>query len=44
MRKAVLVISQLDSQSKGRGFDPHPILDGNGFNAIAGLIPEPNAG
>jgi len=28
-RKSGLVVSVLDSRSKGRGFKSHPILDGN---------------
>ncbi len=34
----------LGSQSEGRGFDPHPMLDGNGIKAMAGSIPTPNPG
>ncbi len=32
------MVSELDSQSKGRGFEHHPILDGNGFKAMPGSI------
>jgi len=35
------VVSKLDSQLGGRGFETHPILDGNGVKAIPGSIPEP---
>jgi len=33
------VISKLDSRSKGRGFNSHPILDENGFKAMPGWEP-----
>ncbi len=32
------MVSVLDSRSKGRGFKSHPILDGNGFEAMPGSI------
>jgi len=34
----------LGSQSEGRGFDPRPMLDGNGVKAMPGSIPAPNSG
>jgi len=43
-RKSGLVISKLDSQLEGRGFESHPILDGNGVKAMLGSIPTPNPG
>ena len=40
-----LVGSKLDSQSKGRGFESCPILDGNDVKVIPESIPEtPNPG
>jgi len=39
-RKPGLVDSKLDSRSKGRGFQSHPILDGNGVKTM----PVPNPG
>ena len=38
-RKSGIVISKLDSRSEGRGFESHPILDGNGVKAMPGSIP-----
>jgi len=38
------VVTKLDSQLKGRGFESHPILDQNGFKAMPGLISVPNSG
>jgi len=35
------VVCKLDSQLGGRGFETHPILDGNGVKAIPGSIPAP---
>jgi len=29
---------------EGRGFDPHPMLDGSGVKAMPGSIPAPNSG
>jgi len=29
---------------EGRGFESHPILDGNGVKAMPGSIPESNSG
>jgi len=29
---------------EGRGFESHPMLDGNGVKAMPGLIPAPNPG
>jgi hypothetical protein len=34
--------SKLNSQLKGRGFESHPIQDGNGFKTMPGLIIVPN--
>jgi len=39
-----LVIIKLDSRSKGRGFESHPIQDGNGFKVMPGSIAVPNPG
>ena len=33
------MVIELDSRSKGRGFESHPILDGNGVKALPGSIP-----
>ncbi len=38
------VFSKLDSQSEGRGFESHPLLDGYGVKAMPGSIPAPNPG
>ncbi len=46
-RKSDLVVSELDSQSKGCGFESRLIqilLDGNGLKAMLGSIPAPNSG
>jgi hypothetical protein len=45
-RKFGLVVSELDSQSKGCGFESRliQILDGNGLKAMPGSIPAPNSG
>jgi len=40
-RKPGLVDSKLDSQSKGRGFKSHPILDGNGVKTMPGRLKYP---
>ncbi len=32
------MVSKLDSQSKGCGFESHPILDGNGFMAMCPIL------
>jgi hypothetical protein len=32
------VVNKLDSQTLGRGFYSHTILDGNGFKAMPGSI------
>ncbi len=32
----------LGSGSEGRGFDPHPMLDGSGVKAMPGSIPVPS--
>jgi len=37
--KSGLVVCKIDSRSKGRGFESHPILDGNGFTAMPGSYP-----
>ena len=37
--KSGLAGSELDSQSNGRGFESHPIVDGNGVKAMPGLFP-----
>ncbi len=37
-QKSGLVVSKLDSQLEGCGFESHPILDGNGVKAMPGLI------
>jgi len=37
-------ISEHDSRLEGRGFESYPILDGNGFKAMPGLILAPNPG
>ena len=43
-RKSGLVGSELDSRSKGRGFESNPKLDGNSVKAIPGSTPVPNPG
>jgi len=43
-QKASQVVSKLDSLLDGRGFESHPMLDGNGVKAMAGSIPAPNPG
>ena len=44
-RKSGLVGSELDSRSKGRGFESCPSLDGNDVKVMPGSIPEtPNPG
>jgi len=43
-RKSGLVVSVLNSRSKGRWFESHPILDGNGFKAMSVSIDVPNPG
>ena len=44
-RKSGLLGSKLDSQSKGRGFESCPLLDGNDVKVMPGSIPEtPNPG
>ncbi len=43
-QKSGLMVSILDSQLEGRGFESHPILDGNGVKAMPELIPAPNPG
>ncbi len=42
--KSVLLVSKLDSQLEGCGFESHPILDGNGVKAMPGSIPAPSPG
>jgi hypothetical protein len=44
--KSGIVVSELDSQSKGCGFESRliQILDGNGLKAMPGSIPAPNSG
>jgi len=37
-QKPGLVDSKLDSRSKGRGFESHPILDGNGVKTMPGRL------
>ena len=39
-RKSGLVGSELDSRSKGRGFESCPLLDGNDIKVMPGSIPE----
>ncbi len=39
-----LVVSKLDSQWEGCGFESHPILDGNGVKAMPGSVLAPNPG
>ena len=36
------VVSKLESRLKDRGFESHPMLDGNGVKAMPRSIPEPN--
>ena len=43
-QKPGLVVSKLDSRYRGRGFESHHILDGNGYKAMPGLNPVPNHG
>ncbi len=45
-RKCGLVVSELDSQFKGCGFESHlsQILDGNELKAMPGSISAPNSG
>jgi hypothetical protein len=45
-RKSGLVVSELDSRSKGCGFKSCliQILDVNGLKAMPGTIPAPNSG
>ncbi len=38
------MVSKLDSQLEGGGFESHPILDGNGVKAMPGAILAPNSG
>jgi len=38
------MVRELNSPSQGRGFESHPILEGNGFKAMPGSIPSPNRG
>jgi len=38
------VVSELDSELEGRGFESHPVLDGNGVKAMPGSIPATNPG
>ncbi len=40
-RKPGLVDSKLDSGSKGRGIESHPILDGNGVKTMPGQLKYP---
>ncbi len=40
-RKPGLVDSKLDSRPKGRGFESHPILDGNGVKTMPGRLKYP---
>ncbi len=35
------VVSELDSQLEGHGFESHPMLDGNGVKAMPRSIPVP---
>ncbi len=39
-----VVVSELDSRSKGLGFESHPIPDVNGFKAMPGSIHVPSPG
>ncbi len=43
-RKLWSSIIALVSLSEGRGFDPHPMLDGSGDKAMTGSISTPNSG
>jgi len=36
------VVSKLDLQLEGCGFESHPMLDGTGVKAMPGSIPAPN--
>jgi len=36
--KSGLVVSKLDSQLEGRGFETHPLLDGNGVKNMPGFL------
>jgi len=38
-----LVVSELDSQLEGCGFESHPMLDGNGVKAMPRSITAPNS-
>jgi len=40
-QKSGLVVSKL---MEGRGFESHPILDGNGVKSMPGSIPASNSG
>ncbi len=38
------MFSELNSRLKGRGFESHPMLDGNSVKAMPGSIPATNPG
>jgi len=42
VQKSGLLVSKLDSQSKGHGFESHLILGGNGFNPCQNWLLYPN--
>ncbi len=42
--KPGLVVRRLNSQLKGRGFESHPVLDGNGVKSMPESIPAPSPG
>ncbi len=43
-RKSGLLVSKLDSQLEGRGFESHPMLDGIVVKVMPGSIPATNPG
>ncbi len=43
-QKSGLVVSKVDSQLEGFGFESHPILDENGVITMPGLISAPTSG
>jgi len=38
------MVSKVDLRLEGRGFESHPMLDGNEVKAMPGSISEPNPG
>jgi len=42
-QKSGLVVSILDSGLEDRGFESHPVLDGNGVKVMQGLITAPKS-